>query len=241
MHNESKVYGKVYNKAAFLTLRSKNEKTGNVSVTYASIDGSCPTDCAHRNAGCYAQMGMVGIHTVRLDAFSKANPRHDAREVARDEAREIRAAIKNGENKRPMRLHVAGDARTNSAARTLRDACENWGQSIWTYTHAWKKVSRDSWGPKISVLASVDRPEDISLAFERGYAPAIVVKKHEGAKAYHDANLGIKVIPCPAQTKENITCDKCKLCWNDTFLRETRAAIAFEGHGVKKRQLTVLR
>lgn len=232
---------KVYQKAAFLTLSSKNEKTGNVSVTYASIDGSCPTDCAHRNSGCYAQAGMVGIHSHRLDAYSKTQEKHDAREVARDEAREIRQAIKDGSNTRAMRLHVSGDARTDSAAKTLRDACEGWNNPVWSYTHAWKRVARESWGPKISILASVDKREDISLAFDRGYAPAIVVEKHDSAKAHFDPELNAKVIPCPAQTKDNVTCVSCKLCWNDDYLRSARAVIAFAAHGVQKRKLTVIK
>lgn len=232
---------KVYTQSAFLTLSSKNEKTGNVSVTYASIDGSCPTDCAHRNAGCYAQAGPVAIHAGRLDTYSKTRTRNDAREVARDEAREIRKAITDGNNVRPMRLHVSGDARTNSAAKTLRDACDGWNNPVWSYTHAWKRVARESWGEKISVLASVDKPEDISLAFDRGYAPAIVVEKHDSPKAHFDTTLQAKVIPCPAQTKENVSCVTCKLCWNDDYLREARAVIAFAAHGVQKKKLTVIR
>lgn len=230
----------VYSKSAILVLSSKNEKTGNVSATYASIDGSCPKDCMHRDNGCYAQTGMVGIHSFRLNAFSKTLPRSDAREVARTEARQIRQAIRDGNNVRPMRLHVAGDCRTPAAAKILSDACQEWNNPVWTYTHAWKVVPRGNWG-KVSVLASVDNKKDISAAMERGYAVAIVVEKHPDDGRAWTMPTGHRVVPCPAQTRDNVTCEKCRLCWKDGFLRETKAVISFAAHGVKKRSLTVIK
>lgn len=227
------------NKIATLVLSSKNVKVGDASATYASIDGSCPSDCAHRNSGCYAQSGNVGIHVSRLNATSNQRAREDAREVARAEAREIRAAVKAGLDVRPLRIHVSGDARTPSAALEISRAVEGWRQPVWSYTHAWKRVPRENWG-KVSVLASVDNPEDISLAFERGYAPAIVVEKHpENGKAYVRED-GVKVIPCPAQTRD-VTCVQCGLCMNGNKLHAQKAAIAFAAHGVSKRKLTVIK
>lgn len=219
---------------------SKNEKVGRVSATYASIHGSCPRDCAHMNNGCYAQLGMVGIHSSRLDKASKNRPRADARETARAEARLILKAIASGENKLPMRLHVSGDCRTESATTTLSAACREWNNPIWTYTHAWKNVRRETWGSHISVLASIDSKEDMPLAQEKGYAMAITVNYHpENGKAWKLDN-GFKVIPCPSQTRD-IKCDACRLCWNDEYLRSTKAVISFAAHGSQKRKLNVIR
>lgn len=226
-------------KIATLVLASKNAKIGDVSATYASIDGSCPTDCAHRDAGCYAQLGNVGIHVNRLNKANGERKRQDARAVARAEAREIRAAIANGEDTRPLRVHVAGDCRTPSAAREIAGAVEKWSKPVWSYTHAWKSVARENWG-RVSVLASVDRAEDMALAFERGYAPAIVTDSHPAdGKAYTRAD-GIKVIPCPNQTRD-VTCVQCGLCMNASKLHAMNAAIAFAAHGVAKRKLTVIK
>ena len=92
----------------------------------------------------------------------------------------------------------------------------------------------------VSVLASVDKAEDMALAFERGYAPAIITATHPvDGKAYMMGD--VKVIPCPAQTRANLQCDTCKLCWNADKLHAMRAAIAFEGHGVSKKRLTVMK
>lgn len=227
-------------KIATLVLQSKNVKIGEVSATYASIDGSCPTDCMHRGAGCYAQAGNVGIHVNRLNLVNNERSRQDAREGAREEARQIKGAIAEGNDTRPLRIHVSGDCRTPSAAREISKAAEGWKAPVWSYTHAWKTVARENWG-KVSVLASVDKAEDLSLAFERGYAPAIVVDKHpENGKAYLRED-GVKVIPCPAQTREDVTCVKCGLCMNANKLHGMKAAISFAAHGVSKRKLTVIK
>jgi hypothetical protein len=225
-------------KVATLVLASKNAKIGDVSATYASIEGSCPTDCAHRDAGCYAQMGKVGIHTARLNKANEGRTRQDAREIARAEAREIKAAIAEGKDTRPLRVHVAGDCRTPSAAREIARAVKGWKQPVWSYTHAWKAVDRENWG-KVSVLASVDRAEEIPLAFERGYAPAVTARQHPtDGKAY--VENGIRFIPCPNQTRD-ITCVQCGLCMNANKLHAMRAAIVFEAHGTGKRKLTVIK
>lgn len=227
-------------KFATLVLKSKNEKVGDASATYASIDGSCPKTCAHKDKGCYAQLGNVGIHTIRLNGVNNTRVRQDAREVARSEARQIKAAILAGQDTRPLRLHVAGDCRTVSATKTLSKAVEGWKNKVWTYTHAWKVVPRQNWGT-VSVLASVDRSEDMALALEMGYAPAVVVDHHpENGKAYIRAEDGIRVIPCPAQTR-GITCVKCGLCLSADRLAETRSAISFAAHGSSKRRMTVIK
>lgn len=225
---------------AILVLNSKNEKLGKVSATYASIHGSCPRDCAHMNNGCYAQLGMVAIHSSRLDKASRNRSRIDARETARAEARLILGAIQRQENKLPMRLHVSGDCRTESACATLSQACKNWNNPIWTYTHAWKNVKRETWGDHISVLASVDSKADMPLAHEKGYATAITVDFHPADGKAWKLDNGFKVIPCPSQTRD-VKCDSCRLCWNDKYLLENKATIAFAAHGVQKKKLNVIR
>lgn len=225
------------NNFATLVIESKNVKVGPASATYASIEGSCPRDCAQRNAGCYAQAGNVGVHVNRLDRNNKLRKRQDAREVARVEARLLREAIKRGDNKLPLRLHVSGDCRTPEAAKILSRAAAKWGNRVWTYTHAWKTVPRSAWG-NVSVLASIDRPEDIAKARERGYAPAIVVSQHISSKAV--LMHGVKFIPCPAQTKDDVTCVSCGLCMNADRMHRDGFGISFAAHGVTKKRLTVI-
>lgn len=199
--------------------QTANRKVGNVSVTMAS-QGSCPLTCPFLKNGCYAESGLQGIHTARMNAF-KATPL----QIARAEATEIRKLS----GMRPLRLHVVGDCITDRTAEIVsRAATETVQQPIWTYTHAWRSVKRQSWG-SVNVLASVESTEQALQAIERGYAPAMTIASHpQDGKAY--VKNGLRLIPCPEQTR-GIQCDKCKLCWDDQSLLRRKAVITFAAHG----------
>jgi hypothetical protein len=185
---------------------------------------------------CYAKFGYVGIVTSRLD---KAGMKCDASalEVAKAEALAI-DALTSG---LPLRLHVVGDCRTNATAKIVAKAAVNYSKRkknapVWTYTHAHREVSRESWGA-VSVLASCESLHDAKEAMGRGYAAAVVTGPHHAnGKAYKDAATGLRVIPCPSQVGDT-TCADCKLCWNDKNLLTTKSVIGFEAHGVKKKAL----
>jgi hypothetical protein len=215
---------------ALAVARSNNEKIGDCATTYAA-QASCPASCAFFNGGgCYAENGRIysGI-TKPLNGAAElaaAGPR----EVALEEAAAIDALemISN----RPMRLHTVGDCRTDEAARIVSSAAERYmdrgGGPVWTYTHAWRIVDRDSWG-RVSVLASCETAEQIELARMRGYAPSIVVSEFGQRTKY--VHRDIEILPCPAQTSADVTCSSCRLCMDDTGLRGRGYAIAFEVHG----------
>ena len=65
--------------------------------------------------------------------------------------------------KLPVRLHVVGDATTNTAAKSLSDAAQyhtnKYGQPVWSYTHAWRQVDRRSW-QRVSILASRESTQE---------------------------------------------------------------------------------
>ena len=250
-NNNKNIIAKFVEDSANSKIASKPHK---VSTTYVSIKASCPSTCALRDNGCYAQSGPIAIQLKKLDENSK---RFNPDRAAVQEARLIEASFNGGpipqdgaKGGRDLRLHGFGDARTKRAAKRLGKAAINWanrgGGSVWTYTHAWKNVPRSMWGDKVSVRASVDKMEDISKAQQMGYAPAIVVPQFKnGAKVWEEN--GVKFIPCPAQiNKESMTCVKCRLCFRDTFLKENNFAIAFAAHGsgagkIKKRLLNVVK
>jgi hypothetical protein len=199
---------------------SGNKKIGRVSVINAPFS-TCHTDCPWLNNGCYASYGPVSIQERKLD--HSASPL----EVAREEAR-LMGELKSGLD---LRLHVFGDSRTRAGtkilARAAREYMKRWGKKIWTYTHAWRRVQSEDWG-QISVLASCETADHVREAWSRGYAAAIVVDSHPGEKAY--LIDGIKVIPCPAESRE-VTCESCRLCMNSDRLRENKLAIGFSAHG----------
>src|SRR5262245_8197094 len=97
-------------KIATATEISDNAKTGRVSATYAA-QASCPTTCPFLRNGCYAELGasFAGFTTNRLNKAAAADGAR-ALEVAKAEA----AAIATLSGKRPLRLHVVGDCRTDA-------------------------------------------------------------------------------------------------------------------------------
>lgn len=223
--------------------KSGNKKTGRIAVTYAPIANTCPPKCFHKiHRTCYALNGRVGIHVKRIEEGSKGLT---PIQIARQESKAIRAAFSGGlVPDIPLRLHVAGDARTKAAAEVIAAACRDWtrrgGGSPYTYTHAWRKVPRAAWSG-VSVLASVETIEGAKKALDRGYAPALTVVEHKTDRAYSAG--GIKLIPCPEQTR-GIACDRCRLCFNADRLAADNTGIAFAIHGARqkhgKRKLKVL-
>jgi hypothetical protein len=209
--------------------------TKKVDATYVSIKASCPQDCPLMGEGCYAQLGMVGIHSHRLDAEAEG---FSALDAARSEAKAIDESYKAGPvpSGRDMRLHVAGDSRTIAGTRIINNAIGRWkkrgGGSCWSYTHAWKNVARAKWS-NVSMLASISTTDEVQAAKDQGYAPAIVVANHPSEKAYKLEGSDVKWIPCPAQTR-GVGCSDCRLCFNADRLLENNFGIAFAVHGVKK-------
>lgn len=240
---------KNYETPAIFVADSANAKIigyngGRVATTYASINGSCPDTCSLKaTKECYAMLGPTGIHSNRLNESAKGK---DTRDIARFERRAIEAAFGGGkvpqdgaQGGRDLRLHTAGDARTPSAARELARATLNWfkrqGGKVWTYTHAWRTVSRSNWG-MTSVLASVESASELKEAIKAGYAPALIVPYHDSPKA--SIINGVKMIPCPAQTKESVGCADCRLCMDADGLVKRNSGISFAAHGVKRTSLS---
>jgi hypothetical protein len=214
--------------AALAVETSSNAKLGPISATYAS-QASCPPSCPWFRNGCYAERGLVGWQTRRLNRSAVRG----ALRIAQAEAR----AIDTLTGDRLLRLHVVGDARTDAAARDLGMAADRYtrrgnvprhGRKVWGYTHAWRTVARSSWGQAVSVLASVETVREAREAMAKGYAAAVVVSAFERPGAYPID--GTTVVPCPHQTR-GVTCRECGLCRDDERLRSAGLVIAFEAHG----------
>jgi len=213
-----------------------------VSSTYASIEATCPDSCAFKGAGCFADAGFTKIAGHKMDDAARGST---ALDVIREEARLIRRAFIGGGRRgrvpqdgarggRDLRLHVGGDVDSAAGARELGAAAADWrtrgGGAVWTFTHRWRTVPRAAWGPAVSVLASIERAEDVAQARRAGYAAALVVAGFERETAYPLAGArDTKLIPCPAETR-GATCASCRLCL-DRDLNAMGAVIGFQAHG----------
>lgn len=216
---------------------SGNSKTGPLSATYAA-QITCPDSCPHKGSSCYAESGLTGFTTRRVNRNAQGLE-SDQVFLAKLEAE----LIDQLKALRPLRVHVVGDCSTDETARIVGAAMRRYSargnQVSYTYTHAWRDVSRVSWNGA-SVLASCETIDDIRAARARGYASTIVVEKHpENGKAYFKE--GELFIPCPAQVRDDITCNKCKLCFDAQKLFDRKATIAFapEGNTGKKMRVAL--
>lgn len=220
----------------FGIMHSKNAKVGDVAATYAPIRQTCPASCPLRGSGCYAESGNVGFQVRRLEKTTSGLNGDTVAVLEGDEIAHMAAHAPRGH---AMRIHVSGDATSDFRASQLARGAAAWKGPIWSYTHAWREVKRESWG-RVSVLASCERPEQVLEAHKRGYGAALVVGHHpKDGRAFRTPS-GVKVIPCPSQTRD-VKCTDCRLCWDDKRLLEQGACISFAAHGsTKKRTLTVI-
>jgi hypothetical protein len=222
---------------ALANASSNNSKIGDAATTYAA-QTSCPTDCPFFNGGgCYAENGSLGKFVpAPLNRAAAAVP-HDELDVALDEAAAIdRLKVKPGQ---PLRLHTVGDCKTDAAAQVVAAAAARYrargGGPVWTYTHAWRDVARESWG-EVSVFASCETAADVELATARGYATSIVVEQFLDARRHivgpdeSAAAAGVDILPCPENTR-GVACSKCRRCFDDSKIRELGYSIAFHTHG----------
>ena len=220
----------------YAVLHSKNVKVGDVAATYAPISKTCPTSCPLRDNGCYAQSGNVGFKVRRTEEYSDGL---SGDTVATLEGDEIADMARHAPTGHALRIHVSGDSTTDFRASQMARGASVWPGKVWSYTHAWRTVRRTSWG-RVSILASCESIHDVIQANRFGYASALVVAEHPKDGRAFTTSEGVKVIPCPSQTR-GVKCTDCKLCWNDSLLISQAACISFAAHGAtKKRTLKVL-
>lgn len=210
-----------------------------VSSTYVAIGPTCPDSCAFKGSGCYVEEGLTGWHMERMNAAAVGRSAYD---VVQAEARAIAAMFGGGripqdgaKGGRDLRLHVGGDAGDADGAAALAWAADGWhrrgGGAVWTFTHWWRAIPRSAWGP-VSVLASCDTESEVAEAAALGYAPALVVPRFNGRKAFPVRGWAGKLIPCPAEsTGGATTCVECRLCLSADSLLARSRGIAFEVHG----------
>jgi len=206
---------------------SENDKIGLASATYVSQDSCSPT-CPHMDNGCFAELGVMAIHTRRLNGATNGE---SPEQLATMEA----ADIDRLSGRMDLRVHVVGDCRTTKAARIVAAAmlrhCRKWGRAAWTYTHSWRKISVKSWLGQ-SVLASAETTADAKLAMSMGYPVALVVGSFEGhTKAY--VKDGVKILPCKEQV-DGTKCVDCRWCFNGEALLRTKTVIGLKAHGARK-------
>ena len=201
--------------------KATNVKTGNVPTLFIGHTKqeaweSC-NGCNLRGNGCYAWSGSVNIGASST-----------RRALAKGADKTLSYALKNRHvNARMVRVSAIGDIGRCSSkqASEIKEAIGKTKLELVGYTHHWReeRVAKNWRG---SLMASCEKINDADLAVSQGWRATTIVDE----KSPHTfiSPAGNKVVICPAQTKNNITCNQCRLCNGS---KKAAPIIAFIAHG----------
>jgi hypothetical protein len=219
---------------------SSNQKTGRIYVSTTSGD-TCPVACPfrHDNAGgCYAGSGPLALHWRKVTAGERGGNLESFTAQIR--------AIPEGSLWRHNQagdLPGEGDAIDAHALAAIVEA--NKGRRGFTYSH--KPVIKVAFDNLVTLknriaidnankngftinlsgnnLAHADQLAELEIA------PVTVVLPSDAPDKL-ETPAGRRVIVCPAQTREGITCATCQLCQRG----KRTVIVGFRAHGTSHRK-----
>jgi hypothetical protein len=208
-----------------LTAVSANAKTGPIPVSTSSAD-TCPTSCALRGNGCYAESGNLAIHWKHVSNGARgADLATFARSIQALPAGQLWRHNQAGD------LPGQGDTIDHGALGELVRA--NKGRRGFTYTH--KPLTRENRAcirgankHGFTVNVSCDNLAAADKAKRANVGPVVVVVPSD-APERSKTPAGHTVLVCPVQTGRTESCATCKLCaWSGRDV-----IIGFRAHGAR--------
>jgi hypothetical protein len=214
------------------TARSANRKTGDVPTAWigrteeealASCAGcSIAPKTVGGNGGCYAWSGAVRFGAIAARKSAAVRP----------DRYTLGAAIKGAaRSARMLRLTGIGDigrsgvAVADSVASEARAA----GLALVGYTHHWREPGvKAAWGGRL--MASTETMADADRAVSEGWRATVIVPAD--APRTSTTPAGRKVVVCPAQVRDSVVCNTCRLC----DASKPGPVIAFRAHGQQAAQ-----
>ena len=216
-----------------VTARSGNRKTGDIPVTYRPMT-TCEPTCEFlptNSGGCYGTGRIFGIARKYAQTATVDSIRTKLAHVA--------------PNARFLRDRVVGDIVTASGGidhpymRAIATLARERGLIAFGYTHAWRRfkpadVERVARAGYV-LNASCETRADIRAAINLGMPTVIASDLVEDGETFATPDgRALRVVTCPAQTREGTTCATCGLC-----ARANRAAVVrFHIHGTARKRAT---
>lgn len=228
---------------------SSNKKTGDVIQSYSSRV-TCPTSCKFKKNGCYAD----GYHTARQ--WDRCDNPEDARYVINGEHLSIglKAAVFDKLRKNPtrnkilFRHNIAGDIAIEGTSRIdiirvyiLAKAIEDTNKTVggvlqgYTYTHCQidlqaSDIIHNAASKGFLINASCETVQEVKHA--KSFGINAVIASVDPMETVRELKaMGMHGVQCPAQTKEGVSCDSCRLC-----ARDRSAVIIFGVHGTASKK-----
>ena len=211
-----------------LTIKSRNAKTGPIPVSTTTAT-TCPTACAFKKAGCYADGGPLAIHWRKVTQGLAGMPWADFVATI--------AALPDGtlwRHNQAGDLPGDGDVIDVSALAALVSANAN--KRGFTYTHkptTPKNVAAiaDANANGFTINLSGNNLAHADQLAELNAGPVVVVLPADQSQNTVTP-AGRKVVVCPATQRDNISCATCKLC----AVGDRRVIVGFPAHGASKRK-----
>ena len=209
---------------------SSNAKTGAIPVTTTSF-ASCPDNCGLKSNGCYASAGgPLALHWRKVT--------EGARGVDYPEFVQLIAKLPKFQLWRHNQAgDLLGDNNTINAEALAQLVAANKGRRGFTYTH--KPVLDNAHNAEavraanaggFTVNLSADNLAQADDLAALGIAPVCTILPEDAAPVSYTPQ-GRKIVVCPAQTREDITCATCALCQ-----KQERAIVGFRVHGTSKKK-----
>lgn len=232
----------ISNLAMILIPESKNAKTGNIIQSY-SHRSTCPNRCPLKGNGCYAD----NYHTSHQ--WDRCEDKNDFRYIAnyRDLMLDLMSAAaahaKRGRKEVLFRHNVAGDVAyensniiDSSRVRSIADACKLVSDILnvkirgYTYTHCEislqnTTVIHEALDKGFIINYSCETVSEVREANDLG-CDAVITSVNPEETINELKKVGIRSVQCPAQTHDNVSCERCRLC-----SRHRDIVIVFKIHG----------
>lgn len=222
-----------------LTLQSANVKTGAIPVSTSSAE-TCPASCPLKANGCYASGGPLGMHWRKVTDGQRGS-----------DWSEFVASVGKIERGSPWRHNQAGDLPGEGdridRSRLLELVSASRGTRGWTYTHKpvvgghgfhdaairaqnAAAVREANSVDGLTVNLSANTLEHADRLAEANVGPVVVVVAMD-APAVSYTPAGRRVVVCPAQQREDVTCADCMLC-----SRKRSVIVGFRAHGSSRKK-----
>jgi hypothetical protein len=215
-----------------LTAISSNSKTGAIPVTVSNRK-TCPSSCPLLKNGCYAEGYYTQLHWDKVTNGERGVNWND-----------FINSIKSLPKKVLWRHNVSGDLVGDNNiinSQALKDLVQaNKNKSGFTYTHypmdndsniqAVKMANNGGFTVNLSAnnLQQADDYKALNIA------PVVVVVAEDCDKVSY-TEKGNKIVVCPAQTSDKVTCSSCGLCQKS----DRDYIIGFRVHGTYTKKAKV--
>ena len=223
------------------TPKSRNKKIGNIPCTTSS-KATCPEACPLKASGCYASEGFhTNLHWDKVTSGERGDT-YDG----------FIKTVKTIRRDTLWRHNVAGDLKPSGtdaidteALEALADANAEAGARGFTYTHYPVGLGDPT---SISNMVAIERANvkgftvnistnSITEALEAhrvSTAPVVTLVTEDDWEGRPSiVREGTKIVRCPAETRDDVSCDTCRLCSH--AVRTT--IVGFTAHGKQKKKV----